>query len=372
MEFLYSNPTRIHMEDVDAKLRMHFNKRQSLSVQAQKLQKLLQELKGNKKNDNIWAAVKRLVNNYLGNSLDNALFQTGQDLENWEKGRAFEHEMIALLDVLWDFYSNQLTKAVYTTSKKGHKTINRPMYMGNVYGNVQMNYDDISSIIENFESESKNNSQVNKALKKVLGKNRYGQWVQMPQAREIKTDMYGGKSRSEITLDWRSGDKLVALTALLNNYKISLKNYADLSNVGLGKTQPFKAYAAVLKALDYSDKQIVESYLRAKCCYYNAVTLKSKEHSNHKDSIINTFGKIKSVYELIGLGLISQDGKFKDDVQLIIINQYTSNKNIRVFDTTTLIREMLEGRGMFYINRYGDKTFGRNPFGHEKISISVK
>ena len=60
-----------------------------------------------------------------------------------------------------------------------------------------------------------------------------------------------------------------------------MKSYADLSKVGLGSTKPFRAYASVLKALDYSDNDILHSYLRMKCCYICSTT-QTKNQEEHK------------------------------------------------------------------------------------------
>ena len=375
---LYPKHTYTHIKEVDSKLRAHFQKRENLSQQAKRLEKLLQELKKSDSNDPVWSKVKVLVGQYLGHNDPNKgyeLFQQGKNLQSWEIGSKFEQEMIALLDTLWDIYLRKpgSTKAKYTENKKH---IVNTMYTGDIRGNASISTNfNVDKMIDDFGFLDSDEIKIKDVIKQYENKKSsyYGQWVERIDAREIKTDMYGGNNRSHITLDWKSGRKVKQLLALLNNYKISLKSYKSLTNVGLGGTKTFKTYASVLSALNYNENDIIRSYLRMKCCYICSTKdgCKSQDaHKEHQKHVLSVMHEIKSVYELIGMGLISQNGNFKDNVQLIIINQWSDQETIKVFDTTTLINDYLDGKGMFGFDVYR-KDLNTNPFKTEKVSISI-
>lgn len=369
---LYPIPSMLHMSVVNGALYRYFNNREDLSGTAARLQELLNSLKNERdENNEIWQEVEKRINTYLGYSVNNLFRRSGR--HGWQTGRLLEHEFAGLFQALCDMCLGQDTsRAEYTWTKdkkgkKKHRTIKNTAYTGNIKGTVQLDSDfDVDGIFNNIQNAwTRENIQM--ALQNSnITKNTMAGWVKPPEPKDIKTDIYGGDGNISNTtiLEWKADKKLIDLLYILNNYKISLKNYSDLNNITLGKSTPFKAYAGVLQTLGYSDSVIRESYIRLQCCYINSVSMtdSSSKHQNHQKYISTVMSKIKSVFELIGMGIVSADG-FQDNVQLFVVNQHNGNF-IKVYDTTTLAKSFLKNNNFSII--------GNNPFAKQKITISVK
>jgi hypothetical protein len=90
------------------------------------------------------------------------------------------------------------------------------------------------------------------------------------------------------TISWETTDKWDYYAKLLSNFNFSVKSYSSLSkswsDIKLGETNPYKAYAAILGTLGYSEQTIYETYSRAYWCNYHA-SLGHGDHSSHEAAL---------------------------------------------------------------------------------------
>lgn len=363
---LYPISTQNHFDNIINKLNQKINSKKDLTAIAKELETLLMQLKNlDSSSDPVCLAIKQRINTYLGFTSMDKLFRRSGGKLGWLTGDYFEREMTGLIQALVDYKRQQDTQRASYVKKEGskHKRLSSPFLTGGVQGTVFLDTDfDAESILRQFEGSVPPHI-ARSIIDSKLNKNRYGGFA-VPEVRDVKTDIRGralGESLG-VTIAWNPGQPMERLGQILTSYNFSLKSYNDLSSISLGHSNPFKAYAGVLSYLGYSSNAILESYLRIQCCYVNAVKFNNPKHSAHAQTISVGMSKIKSVFELIGLGITTLEG-WKDEVDFLIVNQHSSDI-IKVFSTGALAKKFLR-RGEFQVKG------SQNPFAQQSIKINV-
>lgn len=129
-------------------------------------------------------------------------------------------------------------------------------------------------------------------------------------------------------------DFLANFVKLINGKSFTAKNYSDISNVGLGSTNPFRIYMSALAFIGEGHSSKTKDNLKI---YYS--TQKSLKH-NRSGTKEHDF-HIKSTYELIGVGQAIEIGQLARMPDYLIINERRGNK-IQVYSTKMLIYDEIK------------------------------
>ena len=362
MATLYASghsPTQHHMNEVyNAMLKTYAAQRDTNAKYAKDIQDLLTMLKNPamaNTNPEIWKALQNKVASIAGVPR-NVLFKQ-QGGSSQETGAMFEKEMAAVVDTMVQYRWDSIKKRL-SSSRSTRRVVNK-VSTGMINGYVEVQGKDFGQILE----DNPDQKQFLQAISQLEAKER-GKYYNLVDAnpKQIKTDIMGSNlSAMTATISWETTDKWDYYAKLLSNFNFSVKSYSSLSkswsDIKLGETNPYKAYAAILGTLGYSEQTIYETYSRAYWCNYHA-SLGHGDHSSHEAAL--SISQIQSVFELMGAGVVSQYGSDKAD--FLIVND-TASGSVQVRSTDAMVYEILTGRSNI-------KTRTSNPFVNSKITIS--
>lgn len=156
---------------------------------------------------------------------------------------------------------------------------------------------------------------------------------------------------------------LLKVQDILSRSTFSAKNYKNyffytneqrqpwMNTLGLGQSNPFKAYYAVLSSLGYSSEIINYSFNRAYLCW--------KYHFLSHKNTGNAIFAIRQAYELIGMGLVYTTGNF-GSVDYLVYNEHNTD-NIYVKSVKEILTHF-KNYSYTYQNPFTDKIIIEKDF----------
>jgi len=181
-----------------------------------------------------------------------------------------------------------------------------------------------------------------KIIKRVNENNVPYFYLKVGVSRAGKIDVGGsGKAETNFTIDGQPNQQISKVKELLEDSSFSIKSYLTGGSIELGGTDPQKAVSAVAEYVASKTKN--KDHIRSAGIYYirHPEPGKDKYISNQQqervEELYARYGRIKKVYELVGMGLKYNDIDELRNVDFLLVNRAFEGGDINVYSTQDLV-----------------------------------